>query len=184
MFGAPADVLSYEAPMDTPTLIAFLSRRYPALRDMAVFRGMAVLSDASGPCTRVVTVSGSGGRSSGTLSTICWGKAVATPALAPAWLPAGANLAFEFAEPQGQAAYVQQIWQYRSSSDEVARQMYGNFASQGWILARDSAGSGSSSQTWRRGAEIVIADLLNKDGGCILAVQQFASAALEQGVAP
>jgi hypothetical protein len=184
MLGAPADVLSYEAPMDAPALIAFLSRKYPTLRDMAVFPGMAVLSDDSGPCTRMVTVSGGGGRSSGTLSTICWERAMAKPVSAAAWLPAGAKLVFEFAEPQSQAGSVQQIWQYQTSSGDVARQMRGNFVRQGWTLARGSAGSESSSQTWQRGSETVIVDVLGKDEGCILAVLRFASEAPEQGVAP
>lgn len=184
MLGAPADILSYEAPMDPPPLIAFLSRKYPGLRDMAVFPGMAVLSDGSGPCTRMVTVSGGGGRSSGTLSTICWGKAMAKPASASAWLPAGAKLAFEFAEPRGQAGYVQQIWRYQSASGDIARQMRANFFRQGWIPARSPAQSELSSQTWVRGAEAVIVDVLDKDGGCILAVLQFDSEAPEPGVAP
>ncbi|HEY0295824.1 MAG TPA: hypothetical protein VGC69_10880 [Bordetella sp.] len=176
VYGAPAEVLSYEAPMDAPALIAFLAQQYPALRDMAVFPGMAVLSDLSGPCSRVVTVSGQDGRGSrGTLSTICWEKAMTRPALPAPWLPAGAELVFDFSEPAGRAGYVQQIWQYASPPDAVARQVHGNLARQGWRPAYDPDGAGSSWQTWQRGSETVIVDILGKAAGSMLAVLRFDS---------
>ena len=176
VYGAPAEVLSYEAPLDVPALIAFLARQYPGLRDMSVYPGMAVLSDSSGPCSRMVTVSGQAGRGSrGPLSTICWDQAMSKPVSPAAWLPAGAELVFEFAGPAGPAGYVQQIWQYAAPPDELARQAHGNLARQGWLPAHIPHDAGTSWQTWRRGRETMVVDILGRQSGSVLAVLRFAS---------
>lgn len=174
VYGASAEVLSYRTPLDAPMLIAFMARQYPGLRDMAVYPGMAVLSESSGPCSRVVTVSGQAGRgSSGTLSTLCWEQAMSTPP--DAWLPAGASLVFEFAEPAGQAGAVQQIWQYAAPPGEIARQAHDNLAREGWRPARASDEAGASWQTWQRGPQTLVVDVLGKAEGSVLAVLRFAS---------
>lgn len=176
LYGAPAQVLSYRTPADAPTLIAFLARQYPGLRDMAVYPGMAVLSDTGGPCSRVVTVSGQAGIGSrGTLSTICWEQAMSKPAQPAAWLPAGAELVFEFSEPAGQAGAVQQIWQYAVPPGEIAQLAHDRLAGQGWRPVDMPASSGASWRTWRRGTETLVVDVLGKAGGSVLAVLRFAS---------
>jgi len=174
VYGASAEVLSYRTPLDAPMLIAFMARQYPGLRDMAVYPGMAVLSDNGGPCSRVVTVSGQAGRgSSGTLSTLCWEQAMST--MPDAWLPAGAELVFEFAEPAGQAGAMQQIWQYAAPPGEIARQAHDNLARQGWRPARAYDEVGASWQTWQRGPQTLVIDVLGKDEGSVVAVLRFAS---------
>jgi hypothetical protein len=174
VYGASAEVLSYRTPLDAPMLIAFMARQYPGLRDMAVYPGMAVLSDAGGPCSRVVTVSGQAGRgSSGTLSILCWDQTMSTSP--DAWLPAGAKLVFEFAEPAGQAGATQQIWQYAAPPGEIARQAHDNLARQGWRPAHAYDEAGASWQTWRRGPQTLVVDVLGKDEGSVLAMLRFAS---------
>ncbi|MGN6581144.1 MAG: hypothetical protein ACTHJ1_14335 [Bordetella sp.] len=176
VYGASADVLSYQTPLDAPTLIAFMAKQYPGLRDIAVYPGTAVLSDASGPCSRVVTVSGRAGRgSSGTLSTICWEQAMSKPQLPDAWLPAGAALVFEFAEPAGQTGAMQQIWQYAAPPREIARQVHDNLARQGWRPVRAYDEVDASWQTWQRGPQTLVVDVLGKGEGSVLAVLRFTS---------
>lgn len=176
IYGASAEVLSYRTALDAPMLIAFMARQHPGLRDMAVYPGMAVLSDTSGPCSRVMTVSGRAGRgSSGTLSTLCWEQAMSKPTLPDAWLPAGAELVFEFAEPAGQAGAMQRIWQYAAPPGEIARQVHDNLAHQGWQPARAGDELGASWQTWQRGPHTVVIDVLGKGQGSVLAVLRFAS---------
>lgn len=191
VYGASAEVLSYRTALDAPMLIAFMARQYPGLRDMAIYPGMAVLSDTSGPCSRVVTVSGQTGRgSSGTLSTLCWEQAMSKPTLPDAWLPAGAELVFEFAEPAGRAGAVQRIWQYAVPPGEIARQVRDNLARQGWRPARAYDEAGAAWQTWRRGAQTLVVDVLGKAEGSVLAVLRFADGpndaaqALASGGAP
>ncbi|HEX7749990.1 MAG TPA: hypothetical protein VF445_14710 [Bordetella sp.] len=174
VYGASAEVLSYRTPLDASMLIAFMARQYPGLRDMAVYPGMAVLSDTSGPCSRVVTVSGQAGQgSSGTLSTLCWEQAMSP--LPDAWLPAGAELAFEFAEPAGRAGTTQQIWRYAAPPGEIARQAHDNLVRQGWRPARAYDEAGASWQTWQRGVQTLVIDVLGKGEGSVLAVLRFAS---------
>lgn len=174
LYGASAEVLSYRTPLDAPTLIAFMARQHPGLRDMAVYPGMTVLSDTSGPCSRVVTVSEQAGRGSGgTLSTLCWEKAMST--LSDAWLPVGAELVFEFAEPAGRAGATQQIWRYAAAPGQIARQVHANLARLGWQPARGYDETGASWQTWQRGQQTLIVDVLGKAEGCVLAVLRFAS---------
>lgn len=174
VYGATADVLAYRTPLDVPMLIAFMSRQYPGLRDMTVYPGMAVLSDASGPCSRVVTISGQAGRgSSGTLSTFCWKQAMNT--WRDAWLPAGAELVFEFAEPAGQAGATQQIWRYAAPPGEIARQTHDNLTRHGWRPARTGEEPGASWQTWQRGPHALVVDVLGREQGSVLAVLRFAA---------
>lgn len=176
VYGARAEVLSYRTPLDVPTLIAFMARQHPGLRDMAVYPGMAVLSDTSGPCPRMVTVSGQAGQGSGgTLSTFCWEQGVSKPTSPDSWLPSGAELIFEFAEPAGRAGTVQQIWQYSAPPGEIARQAHGNLARQGWQPVREHDTPGASWQAWQRGAQTLVIDILGKAEGSVLSALRFAS---------
>ncbi|WP_019936182.1 hypothetical protein [Bordetella sp. FB-8] len=185
VYGARAQVLSYRTSLDAPTLIAFMARQHPGLRDMAVYPGMAVLSDTSGPCPRMVTVSGQAGQgSSGTLSTLCWEQATSKSALPDAWLPAGAELVFEFAEPAGRAGATQQIWQYAVPPGDIAQQAHDNLARLGWLPIREQDEAGASWQSWQRGTETLVIDILGRAEGSVLAALRFAFGPADIAQAP
>jgi hypothetical protein len=179
LYGAPAELAYYEAPLNVPDLIAHLEKHPSAPRDLSVFPGMAVLSNFDGPCARVMTLTGAGmHRSRGTLSTICWDHASAGASAPPAWLPAGATLAFDFSEPAALGGTVQQIWRYELAPDVVDAQARAGLAKQGWKPVATRGDEHPSSREWTRGKETLVIDILGRDTGCALAYLRFGSSAV------
>ena len=70
---------------------------------------------------------------------------------------------------------MQQIWRYAAPPGEIAQLARDGLMGQGWRPAHAPASSGASWQTWRRGTETLVVDVLGKAEGSVLAVLRFAS---------
>lgn len=173
LYGAPADILHYEAPLGVVDMIAHIERHHPLLRNLAVLPGMAVLAGSHGTCSSMATISGSeAGRSTGTLSRVCWDRAQPAAA-APDWLPEGGRRVFDFAEPAFPDGQMQQIWRYEQPAESVKRQLRERLNRHGWKPASGSPGA-SGWRSWVRGSQGLSVDLFAVEGGCVLALLRFA----------
>jgi len=158
LYGAPAQITYYEAPLSVSDMIVHFQRHHPDLRDLTVMQGMAVLSDRHGKCRRTATVTGVGRmRSAGTLSRVCWGEAPDHAALAPQWLPEGARLVFDFSTRESTGNHRQQIWRHSSTPEAVRVGLRRRLLHMGWTPAAQEA---SGTQQWVRAAEVMSIDVV------------------------
>lgn len=184
LYGVPADIVYYEAPLAVAGMIAHFAAHHPALRDLAVLPGMAVLSDRSGHCMRTATVAGIGpARSAGTLSRVCWPPEAAAAPAAPAWLPAGARLAFDFGVHDAPASYVQQIWRHDDAPEAVRTALRRALVRHGWTPLPPGMPAGEPAREWRRGAQLLAIDTMAADPGSaiVLRLQEPPAAAAAGG---
>jgi len=172
LYGVPADIVYYEAPMGVSRMIAHLEAHHPALRDLAVLPGMAVLSDRSGVCLRTATVAGAGrDRSAGTLSQVCWPETVPASAAAPAWMPSGARLAFDFGAQDGPAAYSQQIWRHGGTPEDLRAELRRALVRHGWAPLPPGSSPGEPAREWRRGAQLLAIDTVATGQGSAIVLR-------------
>lgn len=175
LYGAPADIAYYEAPLSVSGMLSHFQKHHPELRDLTVLQGMAVLSERQGECVRTATVTGVGfARSAGTLSRICWPDAAAQASQAPRWLPAGARLAFDFATREPQGDHVQQIWHHPDAPAAVRAALRRNLLQAGWLPAPQDA---PGMQQWVQGASALAIDVVAAPAGSAIVVgmQRYAA---------
>jgi len=184
LYGIPADIVYYEAPLAVAGMIAHFAAHHPALRDLAVLPGMVVLSDRSGECMRTATVAGIGPtRSAGTLSRVCWPAETAAAPAPPAWLPAGARLAFDFGVHDTPASYVQQVWRHDDAPEAVRTALRRALVRHGWTPLPPGMPAGEPAREWRRGAQLLAIDTVAAEPGSaiVLRLQDPPTAAASGG---
>lgn len=146
--GAPIQIVVFDAPVNAPDLIRILSRQQPALGDLQVFPGQAILSGRVGDAWWVAQMeSPETGRSVGSISSV---HALAAPSGdMPAWLPANARLRLDFAVLEGEIKVSEHIWQHPLPPARLALLLQQGLLRDGWRRA-DNEGAGAGRQSWRR----------------------------------
>lgn len=163
LYGAPAHITYYEAPLSVSGTIAHLRTHHPELSDLTVQQGMAVLSDRNSECLSTATVTGVGkARSAGTLSRVCWPADLALAAGAPEWLPAGAQLAFDFSTQETIGRHRQQIWRHADAPGVVRAALRRNLLAAGWTPAPADA---DGTQEWVRAGVVLAVDVVQAGSG-------------------
>ncbi|WPQ35141.1 hypothetical protein [Achromobacter xylosoxidans] len=151
LHGMPVQVWVFDAPVDVATLIQALSRQQPALEDLRIMPGFAILSGRVGEAYWVLRLtSPTAGRSVGSMSSL---SALATSASPPpAWLPSGARLRLDFAAAQADRVLSESIWQYQLSPSRLAPLLRRGLARDGWRDIEAGPGDGGW-QSWQRRQE-------------------------------
>lgn len=176
LYGAPADIAYYEAPLSVSGMLSHFQKHHPELRDLTVQQGMAILSERQGECLRTATVTGlDRARSAGTLSRVCWPDSAPQAVQAPQWLPAGARLAFDFATREAQGRHVQQVWHHPDAPASVRGALRRNLLRLGWLPAPDDA---AGTQQWVQGASALAIDVVAAPSGSaiVIGVQDYEGA--------
>lgn len=152
LYGLPLQAVVFDAPVDVPELIRTLSRQQPALRDLTVLPGMAILSGRVGDVLWVaVLASPVAGRSVGSVSSLL----VSTTRLdapPPAWLPPAARLRLDVVVQDGQARVSERIWQHPLPPARLASIMRQGLRRQGWQDDDERADAGDW-HSWHRNGE-------------------------------
>ncbi len=168
LYGAPADIAYYEAPLSVSGMLSHFQKHHPELRDLTVQQGMAVLSERQGECLRIVTVTGlDRAHSAGTLSRVCWPDLAPQAGQAPQWLPAGARLAFDFATREPYGRHVQQVWHHPDPPVAVRSALRRNLLRLGWLPAPDDA---AGTQQWVQGASALAIDVVAAPSGSAIVI--------------
>ncbi|MCY1540968.1 hypothetical protein D9M68_766380 [compost metagenome] len=161
LHGMPAQVLVFDAPHSAPELIRFLSGRQPALADLNVLPGQAILSGQVGHEQWVVQMEGLGPRRTvGSISTIRLDAAAGPPE--PSWLPAGARLRLDIGVLDQGVKVTERIWQYDSPPERVAPRLEAALKQDGWEASPAADGG---SQWWTRGKARLRISLMPLDAG-------------------
>ncbi|WP_255468062.1 hypothetical protein [Achromobacter sp. UMC71] len=169
--GMPIQVLVFDAPVNTPELIRLLSRQQPALSDLQVFAGQAILSGQVGGAWWVAQMeSPESGRSVGSISSI---RASAVPAgEAPAWLPANARLRLDFTVLEKGMKVSEYIWQHPLPPARLALLLQQGLLRNGWQRAGNEP-AGAGRQSWRRQGARLQWTLVPLDAGSGLWVRRW-----------
>ncbi|WP_368931871.1 hypothetical protein [Achromobacter xylosoxidans] len=151
LHGMPVQVWVFDAPVDVATLIQTLSRQQPALGDLRIMPGFAILSGRVGEAYWVLRLtSPTAGRSVGSMSSL---STLATSTSAPpGWLPSGARLRLDFAVAQADRVLSESIWQYQLSPSRLAPLLRRGLARDGWRDIEAGQGNGGW-QSWQRRQE-------------------------------
>ncbi|MFY3140051.1 hypothetical protein ACOTFF_25825 [Achromobacter xylosoxidans] len=151
LHGMPVQVWVFDAPVDVAALIQALSRQQPALEDLRIMPGFAILSGRVGEAYWVLRLtSPTAGRSVGTMSSLS-ALATSTSPL-PAWLPSGARLRLDFAVAQTDGVLSESIWQHRLSPSRLAPLLRLGLTRDGWRDIEAGPGDGDW-QSWQRRQE-------------------------------
>lgn len=169
--GAPIQVQVFDAPVNAPELISILTRQQPALADLQVLPGQAILSGRVGDALWVVQVaSPEAGRSIGSVSSI---QARAAPmGDAPAWLPLHARLRLDFAVLEGGVKVSEHIWQHPLPPARLALLLQQGLLRDGWRRTDDDL-AGAGRQSWRRQGAWLQWTLVPLDAGSGLWVRRW-----------
>lgn len=151
LHGMPIQVWVFDAPVDVATLIQVLSRQQPALEDLRILPGVAILSGRVGQVHWVLRLtSPTAGRSVGSMSSL---SALATSTSSPpAWLPSGARPRLDFAVAQTDGMLSESIWQHRLPPSRLAPLLRLGLARDGWRAIEAGPGDGDW-QSWQRRQE-------------------------------
>jgi hypothetical protein len=131
LHGVPIQVVVFDAPVNTPELIRVLSRQQPALGDLQVLPGQAILSGRVGGALWVAQMaSPETGRSVGSISSM---RGQALPAGdPPRWLPANARLRLDFTVLEGGVKVSEHIWQHPLPPARLALLLQQGLLGDGW----------------------------------------------------
>ncbi|WP_447918928.1 hypothetical protein [Achromobacter aegrifaciens] len=166
LHGIPARVLIFDTPLGTSELIRYLSGQQPALTDLNVLSGQAILSGRVGQERWVVQMEGMGARrTAGSISAVNLLAAPGSPL--PAWLPAGARLRLDVAVMEGGVLVSERIWQYALPPGQVAPLLEARLTQNGW---RRMPASDEAAHWWTRRGVRMRLSLVPLDGGSGLLV--------------
>lgn len=148
LHGVPIQVVVFDAPVNTPELIRVLSRQQPALGDLQVLPGQAILSGRVGGALWVAQMaSPETGRSVGSISSM---RGQALPAGdPPRWLPANARLRLDFTVLEGGVKVSEHIWQHPLPPARLALLLQQGLLGDGWQRIENDPIPGGT-QSWRR----------------------------------
>jgi len=166
LHGIPARVLIFDTPLSMPELIRHLSAQQPALADLNVLSGQAILSGQVGQEQWVVQMEGLGARrTAGSVSAISLLAAPDSPS--PAWLPVGARLRLDVAVMEDGVQVSERIWQYALSPRQLAPLLEERLIQNGW---RRMPPSEESAHWWARPGARMKLSLAPLEGGSGLLV--------------
>lgn len=166
LHGIPARVLIFDTPLSTPELIRYLSAQQPALADLNVLSGQAILSGQVGQERWVVQMEGLGARrTAGSISAVSLLAAPDSPL--PAWLPAGARQRLDVAVMEDGVRVSERIWQYALPPRQLAPLLEGRLVQNGW---RRVPASEESAHWWIRPGARMRLSLVPLEGGSGLLV--------------
>lgn len=169
LYGQPARVLVFDAPMKASDLIRTLSGQQPRLADLNVLPGQLVLSGWIGDEQWVAQMENTGmGRTVGSISTLRLQNAVAPPA--PAWLPDGSRLRLDFAATDEGVTVSERIWQHALSPARMMALLDVGLLREGW-----SQSGGGDAQSWVRGRQRLQVSVVPLDRGSALRVRGWTS---------
>jgi len=148
LFGAPADIRLVEIPLPVGRAIAALTALYPALADLGVFPGLAVLSGAIGRDLWLVSLQASGAQSTrGTVAVLrAHADAAASLPRRPDWLPPSARLRFDFSDQADGAHTRQQVWTLEQPVGKLRAASTEGLRLHGWQAVAD----GGAAEHWVR----------------------------------
>lgn len=171
LHGEPIQVLVFDAPVNAPELIRSLTRQQPALADLQVLPGQAILSGRVGDALWVAQVaSPEAGHSIGSISSI---HALAVPVGdTPAWLPMHSRLRLDFAVLEGGVKVSEHIWQHPLPPARLALLLQEGLLRDGWQRA-DNEQAGAGRQSWRRQGARLQWTLVPLDAGSGLWVRRW-----------
>lgn len=169
LHGMPAQVLAFDAPLSASELIRFLSGQQPALADLNVLPGQAILSGQIGHEQWVVQMEGAGPRRTvGSISTLNLRTIPVRPE--PAWLPAGARLRLDVGVLDQGVKVTDRIWQYDTAPASVAPRLESGLRRDGWLRPL----AAGEPQWWTKGTARLRISLVPLDGGSGLLVRGWA----------
>jgi hypothetical protein len=164
LYGLPLQAVVFDAPVDVPELIRTLSRQQPALRDLMVLPGVAILSGRLGDALwMAVLASPVAGRSVGSVSSLLV-STTRQDAPLPAWLPPAARLELDVVVADGGVRMSERIWQHPLSPARLASVIRQGLRRHGWEDDGKRADAGDW-QSWRRHGERLDWLLLPLDAG-------------------
>lgn len=173
LHGLPLQAVVFDAPVDVPELIRTLSLQQPALRDLTVLPGMAILSGRVGEALwMAMLASPVAGRSVGSVSSL----QVSTTRLdapPPAWLPPPARLRLDVVAVDGGARVSERIWQHPLPPARLASITRQGLRRQGWQDDANRAEAGDW-QSWHRRGERLYWLVLPLDAGSGLWIRRWA----------
>lgn len=169
LHGMPAQVLAFDAPLSASELIRYLSGQQPALADLNVLPGQAILSGQVGHEQWVVQMEGvEPRRTVGSISTLNLRSAPARPE--PAWLPVGARLRLDVEVLDQGVKVSDRIWQYDTPPASVAPRLEAGLRRDGWLRPL----AASEPQWWIKGTARLRISLVPLDGGSGLLARGWA----------
>ncbi|WAI82371.1 MULTISPECIES: hypothetical protein [Achromobacter] len=169
LHGYPAQVLVFDAPVDTRAVVRALADQQPGLSDLNVLPGHLILSGWIDDQQWVVQLQSAGpSRTVGTVSSL---RMMAPPnPVAPAWLPVGARLRLDFAVMEAGVKVWERIWQHGLPPTRLAPLLQAALLRDGWRLeAEDGA-----LHSWTRANQRMQVSLVPLDAGSGLRVRRWA----------
>jgi hypothetical protein len=154
--GRPLSAWVFEAPGSVPTVAAWLTEQQPALRDMWVLPGSAVLGGVEQGRHWVARLFDAGwGRTRGTISALPLGDMSVTPAAARPWQRPwqlkGGRLRFELQSRVAGETVFEQVWTHAAPAARLRRMLWRELRAQGWRQAPAADVSiGDPDQNWSR----------------------------------
>lgn len=171
LFGLPADIRLLDIPAAVAQVVPMLTAAYPALSDLGVYPGMAVLSGQVAGRLWVVTLEPAGPRRTrGSISVLeTAGQAPGgTVVRRPAWLPAAARLRLDFGIDEADGRATQQIWTLALSVDSARQALADGLRRDGWQLD----GAGPHASRWARGHSWLEVTITRAEGGSGILLQR------------
>ena len=166
LHGVPARVLIFDTPLTTSELIRYLSAQQPALADLNVLSGQAILSGQVGQERWVVQMEGLGARRTvGSISAVSLLAAPDSPS--PGWLPPGARLRLDVAVMEDGLRVSEIIWQYALPPGQLAPLLEQRLSQHGW---RRMPASEEPGHWWVRPGARMRLSLVPLEGGSGLLV--------------
>ena len=169
LHGMPAQVLVFDAPQGITELIRFLSNQQPALADLNILPGQAILSGRVGHEQWVVQMEALGPRRTvGSVSSASPGAWAERPG--PSWLPAGGRLRLDITVQDQGATVTERIWQYELPPERVAPRLEAGLERDGWRRPPSQDGP----PWWTRGQARLRISLVPLEAGSGLLVSGWA----------
>jgi hypothetical protein len=160
----------FDAPATVPDMVAWFSERQPALRDMWVMPGSAVLGGVDGAVQWAARLFDAGhGRTRGTLSVLSLADAGRAPSTndpaAMGWRPTGANLQFELRLREDGHTIIQRVWTHALPPARVWRDTKHTLAAAGWRVAAHAIPAAPGCGIWSRSSSTLSVIVAALDAG-------------------
>jgi hypothetical protein len=147
--GQPMAAWFFDAPGRVGEVAEWLSKGQPALRDMLVVPGSAILSGTDGVRQWAARLSDDGsGRTRGTVSALSLLHRPAASAPLP-WTPGGARLHFEIRSRENKQTVIQQIWTHAAAPAPLWRQLQASLQAAGW---HETTAADAGARAWSKAA--------------------------------
>ncbi len=168
LYGRPVQIRVFDAPLGVPELIRTLSDQQPALVDLRVLPGQAILSGSVNESLWVVQIEGIGEtRAVGSISAMSAGPAAFTLRQPPEWLPEGSRLRFDFSVLEGSQRVTDEVWTHSLPPKQLRPLIRRNLTTRGWITQSASDELG----LWTRKGRRLRLDIYAVGGGSSVRAQ-------------